>query len=101
MPRGSGRGSLNRYEIRAPFDGMIIEKHISLGEAVKEDTSIFTLSDLSTVWAEIVVSAKNLPAIRLGERVRVKASAFDSERRATFLSSAPCSDRKREQRRHA
>lgn len=76
---GQSKGPLNRYEIRAPFDGMIIEKHISLGEAVKEDTSIFTLSDLSTVWAEIVVSAKNLAAIRLGERVRVKASAFDSE----------------------
>jgi cobalt-zinc-cadmium efflux system membrane fusion protein len=48
-------GSLNRYEIRAPFDGMVVEKHIALGEAVKEDASIFTISDLSFVWAEIVV----------------------------------------------
>ena len=56
----TGTGSLNRYEIRAPFDGIVVEKHIALGEAVKEDASIFTLSDLSSVWAEIVVPAKDL-----------------------------------------
>lgn len=62
-------GALNRYEIRAPFDGMIVEKHIALGEAVKEDASIFTISDLSSVWAEIIVSAKDLNTVRVGEKV--------------------------------
>lgn len=71
-------GALNRYEIRAPFDGMVVEKHIALGEAVKEDASIFTISDLSTVWAEIIVSAKDLNVIRVGEKVTIKATAFDS-----------------------
>lgn len=71
-------GALNRYEIRAPFDGMVIEKHIALGEAVKEDASIFTISDLSSVWAEIIVSAKDLNVVRVGENVTVKATAFDS-----------------------
>nr|WP_255680749.1 efflux RND transporter periplasmic adaptor subunit [Azonexus sp. R2A61] len=71
-------GSLNRYEIRAPFDGMVVEKHIALGEAVKEDANIFTISDLSSVWAEIVVSAKDLNIVRVGEKVVVKATAFDS-----------------------
>lgn len=71
-------GSLNRYEIRAPFDGIVVEKHIALGESVKEDASIFTVSDLSSVWAEIVVPAKDLNVIRVGEKVVVKATAFDS-----------------------
>ncbi|WP_081917803.1 efflux RND transporter periplasmic adaptor subunit [Methylobacter sp. BBA5.1] len=71
-------GSLNRYEIRAPFDGMIVEKHIALGEAVKEDASIFTISDLSSVWAEIIVSAKDLNVIRVGGKVMIKATALDS-----------------------
>ena len=75
----TGSGSLNRYEIRAPFDGMVVEKHIALGEAVKEDASIFTISDLSSVWAEIVVPAKDLNVIRVGEKVVVKATAFDSK----------------------
>ncbi|MBS0348204.1 MAG: efflux RND transporter periplasmic adaptor subunit [Proteobacteria bacterium] len=74
----AGAGSLNSYEIRAPFDGIVVEKHIALGEAVKEDASIFTLSDLSSVWAEIVVPAKDLDIVRVGEKVVVRATAFDS-----------------------
>lgn len=73
------RGALNRYEIRAPFDGMVVEKHIALGEAVKEDASIFTVSDLSSVWAEIIVPAKDLNTVRVGEPATVKATAFDSK----------------------
>jgi membrane fusion protein, heavy metal efflux system len=71
-------GAINRYLIRAPFNGIVIEKHIALGEAVKEDASIFTISDLSSVWAEIIVSAKDLNVIRVGELVTIKATAFDS-----------------------
>lgn len=78
MPTATGTGSLNRYEIRAPFDGIVVEKHIALGEAVKEDASIFTLSDLSSVWAEIVVPAKDLNVVRVGEKVVVRATAFNS-----------------------
>ncbi|KAB2964852.1 MAG: efflux RND transporter periplasmic adaptor subunit [Zoogloea sp.] len=71
-------GSLNRYVLRAPFDGMVVEKHIALGEAVKEDGQVFTVSDLSTVWAEISVPAKDLARVRVGKKVTIKASSFDS-----------------------
>lgn len=70
-------GELNRYELRAPFDGMVVEKHLALGEAVKEDAHVFTLSDLSTVWAEVSVGAKDLALIRVGEKVVVRSSAFE------------------------
>ena len=75
---GSGGGQLNQYEIRAPFDGMVVEKHIALGEAVKEDASIFTISDLSVVWAEFVVAAKDLHTVRVGENATIRATSFDS-----------------------
>jgi cobalt-zinc-cadmium efflux system membrane fusion protein len=77
-------GASNRYEIRAPFDGIVVEKHISLGEAVKEDTNVFTLSDLTTVWADIAVPAKDLNVVRVGEKVTVKASAFESSATGTI-----------------
>ena len=70
---------LNRFEIQAPFDGMIVEKHIVLGEAVKEDSNVFTLSDLSSVWADINVSAKDLSMVQVGKKVVIRASALDSE----------------------
>ncbi len=73
------QGNLNRYELRAPFDGMVVEKHIALGESVKEDANIFTVSDLSTVWAEIIVSAKDLGIVRVGANATVKATAYESK----------------------
>ncbi len=71
--------ALNRFDIRAPFDGTVVEKHLTLGEAVKEDASIFTLSDLRTVWAEFNVAPKDLATVRVGQRVRVSSTAFSSQ----------------------
>jgi cobalt-zinc-cadmium efflux system membrane fusion protein len=82
-PDSTSSEALNRYEIRAPFDGMITEKHITLGESVGENSNIFTLSDLSTVWAEIIVSTKDLNTVRIGEKVTVRATAFDSHASGT------------------
>jgi cobalt-zinc-cadmium efflux system membrane fusion protein len=72
-----GSAALGRYELRAPFDGMVVEKHISLGESVGEAVNVFTISDLSTVWAEISVAANNLNLVRIGEPVTIRTSAFD------------------------
>jgi len=72
-----GSAALGRYELRAPFDGMVVEKHISLGESVGESVNVFTISDLSTVWAEISVAAGNLNLVRIGEPVTIRSSAFD------------------------
>ena len=72
-------GGLNRFELRAPFDGMVVEKHITLGESVKEDANVFTLSDFSTVWAEIVVPAKDLDKVRVGSETVVRSTTSDSK----------------------
>jgi cobalt-zinc-cadmium efflux system membrane fusion protein len=71
-------GALNRYVLRAPFDGVVVEKHITHGELVKEDTNVFLLSDLSTVWVNVMVTAKDLEAIRVGESATVESTASDS-----------------------
>ncbi len=72
-------GNLTRYEIRSPINGTVVEKHLSLGEAVKEDANIFIIADLSTVWAEMTVYAKDLNTVKLGQKATVKATAFESQ----------------------
>jgi cobalt-zinc-cadmium efflux system membrane fusion protein len=76
-------GNLTRYEIRAPIDGVIVEKHISLGESVKEDANIFFIADLSTVWAEVTIYAKDLNTVKVGQKATVKAAAFESRSTGT------------------
>ncbi len=75
----SATGSLTRYEVRAPIDGIVVEKHLAAGEAVKEDASIFTIADLSTVWAEMTIYPKDLGSVKLGQKVAVRASALNAE----------------------
>ncbi|MBS0340171.1 MAG: efflux RND transporter periplasmic adaptor subunit [Proteobacteria bacterium] len=75
----AGTGNLNRFELRAPQDGVVIEKHLSLGEAVKEDTTVFTLSDLRSVWAEFNVPAQDLGRVQSGQKAIVTSSAFDEK----------------------
>jgi membrane fusion protein, heavy metal efflux system len=75
---GAASAGLNRFEIRAPLAGTVVEKHLSLGESVKEDASIFTVSDLGSVWAEFAVAPKDLAAVRVGKRVIVSSTAFES-----------------------
>lgn len=86
---GAGSGALNRFELRAPFDGTIVEKHLALGEAVKEDASVFVLSDLSRVWAEVEVAARDLRQVRVGAKVTVRSSAFDETATGTVAYVGP------------
>ncbi|MFC3458394.1 MULTISPECIES: efflux RND transporter periplasmic adaptor subunit [Massilia] len=72
---GSSSGALNRYVLRAPFNAVVVEKHLVQGEAVKEDANAFVLSDLSKVWVQIAVSPKDLQTIRVGQSVTIRSPA--------------------------
>ncbi|MDF3867297.1 efflux RND transporter periplasmic adaptor subunit [Pseudomonas denitrificans (nom. rej.)] len=64
----------NRYELRAPFDGVVVEKHLVPGEVVSESTAAFTLSDLSRVWASFSVAPQDLARVQVGKTARVEAA---------------------------
>jgi len=56
--------SLSPYEVVSLTSGTIIEKHITLGEFVRDDEDILVVADLSTVWVNITVYTRDLPRIR-------------------------------------
>lgn len=72
---GAAGDDLNSYALRAPFDGVIVEKHITLGQSVRSDSALFTVSDLAVVWVEAAVPASALDAVRAGEDVTISAAA--------------------------
>jgi len=78
----SGAG-LNRFELRAPYQGLVVERKLSIGEAVREDTHIMTISDMSSVWVEVSIPAKDLPLVRVGGKVQVRATAFEAQATGT------------------
>lgn len=71
---GSDASVDSRYELRAPFDAVVVEKHIVLGERVDETSTVFMLTDLSRVWATFSVPARELMRVTVGREVEVVAS---------------------------
>jgi len=65
--------SLSPYEVTSLMSGTIIEKHITLGEFVRDDADVFVVADLSTVWVNVTVYAKDLDRIRRGQKVVITA----------------------------
>jgi cobalt-zinc-cadmium efflux system membrane fusion protein len=84
-----GGSDLTRFEIRSPIDGVVTEKNLSVGEALKEDSAVFSVSDLSTVWVEAPVAVQSLTAISSGQKVTVRANAFtaEAEGKVAYVSS--------------
>ncbi len=80
---GGSERSSNRFELRAPYAGLVVERNLSIGEAVKEDTPIFTIADMNTVWAEVHIPAADLPLLRVGDRVSLQATAFNAQATGT------------------
>ncbi|MES2637769.1 MAG: efflux RND transporter periplasmic adaptor subunit [Pseudomonadota bacterium] len=67
-----------RYDIRSPIDGVVTNKQISQGQVISEVDSIFEVADLSTVWIEMTIYAKDINSVKTGQKVTVKASAFEA-----------------------
>jgi cobalt-zinc-cadmium efflux system membrane fusion protein len=66
--------TLTTYPLKAGFDGVVIDKHVAPGEIVTRDHRLFVVADLSSLWVEIDVYLDVLPAIRVGQAVRLEAA---------------------------
>lgn len=65
--------SLTTYELRAPLDGTIIDKQVALGEHVGDQKAVFTIANLSTVWADFSVYRRDLKRVNIGDTVIIDA----------------------------
>jgi cobalt-zinc-cadmium efflux system membrane fusion protein len=84
--------SLSTFELRAAFDGVVVDKHIVPGEAVTRERPAFVLADLSTVWVDVAVYQTALPLVRVGRPVVVTASDGTRTATATVSYVAPLVD---------
>ncbi len=86
--------SLIRYVITAPIDGTVVQKHITLGEKVSDDTEIFTIVDLSHVWVDLSVPQKDLVSIKKGQKTLISLGfgTPDAEGKISYVS--PMANRK-------
>lgn len=86
----SEQGAASVFPLNAPFAGTVIEKDAVLGELAQPDKSIFTVTDLSTLWIEANLFEKDLGRVKVGAAAAVTVSAYPAEvfkGRLTYISS--------------
>ena len=71
--------SMNVYSIKSPIDGWVIDRHITPGEFVSGENSIYIVADLSTVWVNLAVYPKDAGLIRPGLEAYIHAIGSDLE----------------------
>lgn len=65
------------FQILAPKDGYIIQKSISPGQSITQDSEpLFAISNLQEIWAMVNIYASNLRFIDVGDEVLVRTMAY-------------------------
>ena len=68
--------SFTEYHIIAPFDGTVIEKHVTDGEFVEEMEPLYVISDLQIVWVMASVYEQDIPNVRMDQSATVRVGAY-------------------------
>ena len=64
------------YEVRAPFAGTIVERHVTLGEIVEPQSQLFEIADLSRLWVWIDVFERDLARVHLDDDVEIHVDTY-------------------------
>jgi cobalt-zinc-cadmium efflux system membrane fusion protein len=84
--------TLARFELRAAFEGTVVDKHVALGEVADRSTAAFVIADLSTVWVDVSVYQDDLDRVRAGRPVRITTGDNLGEAEASVSYVSPIVD---------
>lgn len=67
---GSG-GGMGSIVLRAPLRGVVVERHLDVGQSVDGETVAIRVADLDHLWIELALFERSLGAVRKGDQVEV------------------------------
>jgi cobalt-zinc-cadmium efflux system membrane fusion protein len=76
---GEGAGISSLVTIRAPLDGVVLERPAVAGQAVDDSRPLLTIADLSQVWVEAALPADSLAQVGVGMAARVSVGTQPRE----------------------
>lgn len=106
LPKQS-TSSLTKYQMVAPIDGIVVEKHITLGEILSPDvsefaiaegtvlsneSSAFVIADLRTVWVNFDVYPSDLLQIKKNQTVMISSNDGIAKTKASISYISPIID---------
>ncbi len=93
LTQASQKGKLmGKYTLTAPLTGTIIARHLSLGEIVEPDTTVFTIADLSHVWVDLTIYLHDLASVSKGQSVAISLNQGTQTATGTISFISPVVD---------
>ena len=71
--------TLTSYSMRAPINGVVIKRHLALGESVEKEREAFIIADVSKVWVDISIYPQDLQTVSVGLPVRFEFDSADGQ----------------------
>jgi membrane fusion protein, heavy metal efflux system len=84
--------SMQVYAVKAPIAGVVMARTVNAGETVEQQT-LFTVSDLNSLWAELLVFPSDVARLRTGQLVALRSADGALRINAAIAHIAPAGDR--------
>ncbi len=66
-------------EVKAPIDGVVIDRKASTGELVGKDKEIYTISDPSDLWVIAEIKERDVGAVKVGQEATFSVIPYPGE----------------------
>jgi len=83
--------SLQPYPVKAPIGGVILARNTNIGD-VAGDAPLFTISNLSDVWAEFHVFPRDVDRVKAGQKVHVASVQGKQQQEGTIAFLLPVAE---------
>jgi cobalt-zinc-cadmium efflux system membrane fusion protein len=80
---------LRLYHIPSPIDGTVIMRHITYGEFIENNKTIYEVADLKKVWVEIGIYPKDLYQVKVGQLIEVEIPGENRSSQARIIYVSP------------
>jgi cobalt-zinc-cadmium efflux system membrane fusion protein len=65
--------TLITMEVKAPIDGVVVERNATLGETISDGAPVYTIANFSDVWVELNIPKRDQARVKLGHSVVIHA----------------------------
>lgn len=69
-----------RLPLRSPIDGVVLQREVTIGQAVEAHTEAFRVADLSRLWVQLDVYEKDLEHVHRDQRVVLRTESLPGAR---------------------
>jgi cobalt-zinc-cadmium efflux system membrane fusion protein len=76
---GSSPQTTSITTIRSPFAGVVIRVQAAPGDVVDPDTTLFAVANLTEVWVQAEVYAKDLGRVHIGQPAKISVDTYPGE----------------------